>query len=167
MRILKKFKHHLIHRVHLRLVSTKESFFGFDFSDSFINKAKWREGDDRISDHQKDSKFILRDLFKEIHPDLFTMAPAHIQEANSLGLQELNSYIKSVEENTGVNHTKLEFYIKSKGGDFKDHQKKGKRDREEEEQKMDREKKYIKINIELLPLRANSSQDLQQIHMQK
>jgi len=88
-------------------------------------------------------KSKLSRFFKAVHPDLFGSAPKEYREHNSRAMQDLNEYITSLEQNKGVNYTKLEFYIRSKEG----------------------AEEFVKSKVELLPIKAQVSSGLLKMHI--
>ncbi len=106
----------------------------------------------------------LKLFFKKVHPDFFSQAPRIIQNTNSKSIQELNSYLDGVEQNIGVPQTKLEFYIrklpqKREASDNLENEK------EEEEELV--EDDFSKLEIELMPLKINSPDHIQLMHLNK
>jgi len=100
----------------------------------------------KISGPQKLDKARLSEFFKAVHPDLLSTAPPEYQTLNSKSMQDLNSYINLLEQNAGVQYTKLEFYVKMKSdSEMGDN--------------------FVKRSVELLPIKAQANSDLLKMHI--
>lgn len=119
-----------------RLLPNPVRWFATEFASSFKMKAA--------------SKLQLNEFYKFTHPDVLSNAPPAISKVNADSIQSLNSYLQSVQQvSADVQASKLTFFVLPppvKG--------------QSEETKQPESDQYKSIEVELLPLRADSSYSL-------
>ena len=86
-------------------------------------------------------KTLLTPFYKLAHPDVLRQAPEKIQQANSLALATLNSYIDSVNHGDSVQLSSLRFFVP-------------------------RDKQYTECKVTLLPLKPKVSTKIKDLHLE-
>lgn len=63
---------------------------------------------------EKELKATVKDLYRNIHPDILQNAPERVRNENQRSLTILNNYITNMDNNGGNQYVKLKFYTPEK-----------------------------------------------------